>query len=515
MAGDRSDLDQDLDDLLADLAAGPRAHGRRCSATGWSCSSARPTARASRAPTARSCRSSSTSTWRSTATRSSPPRPSCARSTGRACEHVQRRHRAAGLHPRLVPHAAASSAPGRAGASRRAAARDHDPPRQGRQHGDGARRGLGCAAGRRRRTRPSSRPTPTTSACSHEGMQPENLAAVDVGIASHNLFDLAYGLVLAARARRARPGAVRDARRHGQPPAPGAVRADAQPAALRAGLPARRTSSTRSATSSAGSTRTPGRRTSCATPSRSRSAARSGSSWSRASSTRSTPSPTHGRRAAPRRRTATSRRAAPPAARPRLAAPRATSPTPTSRCRRTASGPSRSSPRWQPRHGDARRAGPAGDRRRGDLRRPRRCATASIRRVPASSWAATARRPTPTSTRAVDCAADDPDGWRAAARRAALRSCWAGSRRSSRVARGDLMGAALADGGKTLAGVRPRSLRGDRLLEFYRDTARWWQQMPDARGPTARASWSWSRRGTSPSPFPAAASRRRWRPATP
>ena len=31
----------------------------------------------------------------------------------------------------------------------------------------------------------------------HELLKPENLAAMDVGIASHNLFDLAYGLVLA------------------------------------------------------------------------------------------------------------------------------------------------------------------------------------------------------------------------------------------------------------------------------------------------------------------------------
>ena len=31
----------------------------------------------------------------------------------------------------------------------------------------------------------------------HEVMKPENLAAMDVGVASHNLFDLAYGLVLA------------------------------------------------------------------------------------------------------------------------------------------------------------------------------------------------------------------------------------------------------------------------------------------------------------------------------
>jgi RHH-type proline utilization regulon transcriptional repressor/proline dehydrogenase/delta 1-pyrroline-5-carboxylate dehydrogenase len=35
----------------------------------------------------------------------------------------------------------------------------------------------------------------------HEALQPENLAAVRVGVASHNLFDLAYGLVLAAAAQ--------------------------------------------------------------------------------------------------------------------------------------------------------------------------------------------------------------------------------------------------------------------------------------------------------------------------
>src|SRR6185369_8028279 len=33
-----------------------------------------------------------------------------------------------------------------------------------------------------------------------EAMQAENLAAVRVGVASHNLFDLAYGLVLANEA---------------------------------------------------------------------------------------------------------------------------------------------------------------------------------------------------------------------------------------------------------------------------------------------------------------------------
>jgi RHH-type proline utilization regulon transcriptional repressor/proline dehydrogenase/delta 1-pyrroline-5-carboxylate dehydrogenase len=35
----------------------------------------------------------------------------------------------------------------------------------------------------------------------HEAMKPENLAAVRVGVASHNLFDLAYGLVLATEGK--------------------------------------------------------------------------------------------------------------------------------------------------------------------------------------------------------------------------------------------------------------------------------------------------------------------------
>jgi len=37
-----------------------------------------------------------------------------------------------------------------------------------------------------------------------EGFRPENLAAVRLGVASHNLFSLAYGLVLAARAQACR-----------------------------------------------------------------------------------------------------------------------------------------------------------------------------------------------------------------------------------------------------------------------------------------------------------------------
>ena len=156
-----------------------------------------------------------------------------------------------------------------------------------------------CAAGRRRPTRPSSRPTPTTSACSTRCMKPENLAAVRRGrrLAQPVRSGLRPGA--GARAQRAGQGAVRDARRHGQPPAPRAVRAVAQPAALRAGLPQGEFPQRHRLPHPPARREHRARRTSCAMPSSSRSAARSGSSWSRASSARSTRSPTRQRCAAP------------------------------------------------------------------------------------------------------------------------------------------------------------------------------------------------------------------------
>ncbi|NJD30814.1 MAG: aldehyde dehydrogenase family protein [Gammaproteobacteria bacterium] len=79
--------------------------------------------------------------------------------------------------------------------------------------------------------------------------------------------------------------------------------------------------------------------------------------------------------------------------------------------------------------------------------------------------------------RAVECAAADPDGWRtmAAAQRWELLGKVA---QELRIARGDLMGAALADGGKTLMESDPEVSEAIDFLEFYRDTARWWQAMP-------------------------------------
>ena len=79
--------------------------------------------------------------------------------------------------------------------------------------------------------------------------------------------------------------------------------------------------------------------------------------------------------------------------------------------------------------------------------------------------------------RAVDVAHDDPDNWRIltpAARSAIL----ANVAQELRVARGDLMGAALADGGKTLMESDPEVSEAVDFVEFYRDNARWWQEQP-------------------------------------
>ena len=79
--------------------------------------------------------------------------------------------------------------------------------------------------------------------------------------------------------------------------------------------------------------------------------------------------------------------------------------------------------------------------------------------------------------RAADCAAEDPDGWRAmpVEQRFELLGKVA---QQLRIARGDLIGATLADGGKTPMESDPEISEAIDFLEFYRDTARWWQQMP-------------------------------------
>ena len=79
--------------------------------------------------------------------------------------------------------------------------------------------------------------------------------------------------------------------------------------------------------------------------------------------------------------------------------------------------------------------------------------------------------------RAVEIADADADGWHslAASKRSEILGNVAQELRS---ARGDLMGAALADGGKTLPESDPEVSEAIDFLEFYRDTARWWQEMP-------------------------------------
>jgi RHH-type proline utilization regulon transcriptional repressor/proline dehydrogenase/delta 1-pyrroline-5-carboxylate dehydrogenase len=77
---------------------------------------------------------------------------------------------------------------------------------------------------------------------------------------------------------------------------------------------------------------------------------------------------------------------------------------------------------------------------------------------------------------AVEAAAADPDGWRKlspADRTAILRRV----AQELRLARADLMGAALADGGKTLSESDPEVSEAVDFLEFYSESARWWQEM--------------------------------------
>lgn len=82
--------------------------------------------------------------------------------------------------------------------------------------------------------------------------------------------------------------------------------------------------------------------------------------------------------------------------------------------------------------------------------------------------------------RAVRCAVADPDGWR-------TMSVSARDERLGRVAeeircaRADLLGAALANGGKILTESDPEVSEAVDFLEFYRDAARWWQTQPALR----------------------------------
>lgn len=81
---------------------------------------------------------------------------------------------------------------------------------------------------------------------------------------------------------------------------------------------------------------------------------------------------------------------------------------------------------------------------------------------------------------AVDCARADPDGWRRLAPQARFEVLGQVAQ-ELRLARGELMGAALADGGKTLSESDPEVSEAIDFCEFYRDSARWWQSLPSLR----------------------------------
>jgi RHH-type proline utilization regulon transcriptional repressor/proline dehydrogenase/delta 1-pyrroline-5-carboxylate dehydrogenase len=84
------------------------------------------------------------------------------------------------------------------------------------------------------------------------------------------------------------------------------------------------------------------------------------------------------------------------------------------------------------------------------------------------------------AARAVECAVADPDGWRSAPARTRFETLGVVAR-EVRKARGDLMGAALANGGKTLPESDPEVSEAVDFLEFYRDNARWWSEMPTVK----------------------------------
>ena len=80
--------------------------------------------------------------------------------------------------------------------------------------------------------------------------------------------------------------------------------------------------------------------------------------------------------------------------------------------------------------------------------------------------------------RAVACAAADEDGWRAMTPQARFERLGHVAD-EFRKARGDLIGAALADGGKTISESDPEVSEAVDFVEFYRANARWWQEHPE------------------------------------
>ena len=115
--------------------------------------------------------------------------------------------------------------------------RDHGPARQGREHGNGARRGVAArlAAGALQDQARNRRELQAHAARGDEAGEPRGRA--HLGIASHNLFDLAYALVLAAERTRWTRCNSRCSKAWPTTSAARLFEYSPQPAALRAGLP--------------------------------------------------------------------------------------------------------------------------------------------------------------------------------------------------------------------------------------------------------------------------------------
>jgi len=78
--------------------------------------------------------------------------------------------------------------------------------------------------------------------------------------------------------------------------------------------------------------------------------------------------------------------------------------------------------------------------------------------------------------KAVECAAADPDGWKGLAPSARYEILGRVAQ-ELRAARGDLIGAALANGGKTIGESDPEVSEAVDFAEFYRDAALSWQEL--------------------------------------
>jgi RHH-type proline utilization regulon transcriptional repressor/proline dehydrogenase/delta 1-pyrroline-5-carboxylate dehydrogenase len=119
----------------------------------------------------------------------------------------------------------------------------------------------------------------------------------------------------------------------------------------------------------------------------------------------------------------------------------------------------------------------AGEERRGEGRAERECVDPSR---PSSREVSTRyTEGTPRDVEdALECAADDPAGWRTRTvdeRNEVLGKVAAELRRS----RGSLVRAALADGGKVVTESDPEVSEAVDFVEFYRSSARWWYERPE------------------------------------